>query len=73
MKIRLSDNPIDYLSDDPVGEYLKSLGISKVDSFLGIPMEEDQESYSSLNNLILGLEMLKKHIDRGSSIFLQVD
>lgn len=73
MKFKLKENAIDILSPTPVEDYLRSLGITKPESFIVAPSEEDEETYKSIYNLKEGLEMFHKHIERRSSIFLQVD
>lgn len=73
MRFKLKETAVDPLSRTPVADYLKTLGIRDVDSFINMPREEDEESYKMLSNLTPGLEMLHKHIEAGSSIFLQVD
>lgn len=73
MKFKLKSNPINVNSHSALQEYLRGLGINKVDSFIHAPLEEDEESYQMLTMLEEGLEMLDKHLEKGSSIYLQVD
>lgn len=73
MKFKLKEESLNPLSSTPVVDYLNSLGIRKTDSFIGVPPKEDEEDYGVLANINKGVEMLHKHLERGSNIFLQVD
>lgn len=73
MKFRLKETALDPLSSTPVQDYLNSLGVSKVSSFMGPPPMEDEESCNTITNINRGMEMLHKHLKNDSKIFLQVD
>lgn len=73
MKFILKETALDPLSSTPVQDYLKSLGISKVSSFMETPPSEDEESYNVLTNINKGMEMLDRVLQKDGKIFLQVD
>lgn len=73
MKFRLKDNPIDVTSNTFLEDYFRNQGIYKLSSFLKGPSKEDEESPTGLNYLKEGITLLHKHLEKGSSIFLQVD
>lgn len=73
MKYKLKETPIDIHSETFLEDYFRNQGISKLESFLRAPQDEDQESPFGLSYIYEGLEMLRKHVSRGSTIFLQVD
>ena len=58
---------------DYVKEFLKVLGINRLESFLGDPNPADEITPYFLTNLRKGLEILKQHLDENKKIMLIVD
>lgn len=73
MKYKLKNNPIDTASPTFLEDYFLGCGVNKLSSFLDKPDMFDEEPGHTLTNISAGVKMLMRHIDRGSSIFLQVD
>ena len=73
MKYKLKENSIDLTSPTFLEEYFTNCGIGKLSSFLDKPDMMDEENAVHLANINEGVEMLMKHLEKGSSIFLQVD
>lgn len=73
IKYRLKNNSIDTFSFNYLEDYLKNLGIEKVESFLNKPKEEDEESYNNLDKIEEAIDELHKSFINKKKIFLQVD
>ena len=72
-KYKLKDKPINAMSTDYIYDYLENLGIKQVGSFLFKPHSNDELDPFLLDNMMAGIEMLKKHIEKCSNIFIVVD
>lgn len=64
----LSEFSLNYLS-----EYLQSLGIEKIQSFIGSPAPEDEEPWQNLDGIFDVIEILHESFEKGKKFFLQVD
>lgn len=73
MKYKLKNNPIDTTSPTFLEDYFLGCGVNKLSSFLDKPDMFDEESGNTLRNIKTGVKMLMKHIEKKSSVFLQVD
>lgn len=73
LKFKLKENCIDKNSQNPITDYLFSLGIYKVDSFLHAPPEEDELSPTGLINCDRCVEELHKGFTNNKKFFIQVD
>lgn len=73
MKYKLKQNPIDVTSPTYLEDYFKNSGITKLESFLNAPDIFDEAPGNTLSNITKGVKLLKRHIDKKSSIYIQVD
>lgn len=73
MRYELKENSININSQNPIIDYLKSLGIKKPDHFLSEPPQSDELDPFLLSNMKTCLLELKKGFDNNKKFFLQVD
>ena len=73
-QIKLKVNHLDTNSNKTyIEQYLNTLGITKVSSFINMPAEEDEEDPMDLTNMQAALELTYPILQRGCNIFIQVD
>lgn len=73
-QIKLKVNHLDTHSNKTyIEQYLNTLGITKVSSFINMPAEEDEEDPMDLINMQAALELAYPMLQRGCNIFIQVD
>lgn len=73
VRFKLKNIPLSEFSLDYIGEYLQNLGIQKIESFLGKPPVEDEESWENLDNIREACEILHEAFLTNKKVFLQVD
>lgn len=73
LKYKLKETPIGTFSFNYLKDYLNNLGIEKVESFIGRPSPEDEESYNNLENIHEMVEALYYGFKNNKKFFLQVD
>ena len=56
-----------------IQQYLKTLGIDKVESFINKPLEEDEEDSFNLTNMRKAVDITYSQLKDGGKIFVQVD
>ena len=74
-RIKLKVNHINKDKGNYLVQYLSSLGIDekKISSFLYQPQEEDQDDYSTLDNISLAAIEAHRKLEAGAQVFVQVD
>lgn len=73
IKYRLKDNCISPQSTTPMADYLRSLGITKIESFLGTPDYTDELSPRLLTNIVDCVDILHKGFTEHKKFLLIVD
>lgn len=73
IKYKLKDNCISPQSTQPMRDYLMSLGITKVESFLGTPDYEDELSPRLLTNINQCVKILHEGFEQNKKFLLIVD
>ena len=73
IKYKLKDNCISPQSETPMIDYLHSLGINQVESFLGAPDYTDELSPRLLTNIGQCVKMLNKGFEENKNFLLIVD
>ena len=73
LKYKLKENSIQPNSSQPIKDYLMSLGIQKLESFLKAPTSEDELSPYDLDNMGTAINLLHEMFSSNEPIFLQVD
>ena len=56
-----------------IQQYLKTLGINKVESFINKPLEEDEEDSFNLTNMRKAVDVTYSQLKDGGKIFVMVD
>lgn len=70
---RLKQNSISANSSDYFADYLRSLGIRKVESFMEMPFDEDEESPKNLDNIEELVDALHNGFILNKTFYLQPD
>lgn len=70
---KLKETPINLDSSNIIEDYLKSLGIEKVDSFLSEPSIYDEESYEGLERIHQLVDTLHEGFTNNQKFFMQID
>lgn len=73
IKYKLKKNSINLEIGRYVEQYLESVGIEDVSSFIRGPKPEDEESYTNLDNIEETIEVLYKGFKENKKFFLQCD
>lgn len=73
INFRKREGAIDENSNSPIEDYLRSLGIEKVEEFLREPSKESEENPFLLENIEKGLELAHEMMTSGNRILLVVD
>ena len=73
LSFKLKENCIDPNSTQPIEDYLRSLGITKIESFLGIPPKEDELNPMLLDNMDKCITILHEGFENKKKFFIQVD
>ena len=56
-----------------IRQYLNTLGITKIESFINQPEEEDEENPFYLDNMQLAIETAHQNLSAGEKVFVMVD
>ena len=72
IKYKIRKNAIDINSAHPIEDYLRSLGISEIDSFLDMPQEKDRLDPFLLDNMDKCINELHYAFENKMNIFLIV-
>lgn len=73
VRYKLKTMPLSEFSLNYLSEYLQSLGIEKIQSFIGSPAPEDEEPWQNLDGIFDVIEILHESFEKGKKFFLQVD
>lgn len=73
INFRKREGAIDENSNTPIEDYLRSLGIERVEEFLKVPSKESEENPFLLENMERGLELAHEMMTSGNRILLVVD
>jgi len=70
---KLKETPLNLESVNILEDYLRSLGIEKIESFLSEPSIYDEESYTGLERIDELVEALHKGFTTNQKFFMQID
>jgi single-stranded-DNA-specific exonuclease len=70
---KLKETPINVDSSSIIEDYLRSLGIEKVESFLSEPSIYDEESYEGLDRIHELVDALHNGFTKDKKFFMQID
>lgn len=56
-----------------IRQYLNTLGITKIESFINQPEEDDEENPFYLDNMQLAIETAHQNLSAGEKVFVMVD
>lgn len=73
LEYKLKENAINIDSTSPIRDYLKSLGIEKIDSFLSTPPKEDELNPFELVNIKRCIYAIHNGFINNKKFFIQVD
>ncbi|MFW5889544.1 MAG: hypothetical protein ACOCUD_04105 [Bacillota bacterium] len=73
IKYKLKDTPLKPFSFNYLKEYLESVGVEQVESFIRKPAKEDEESYELLDNIDEAVTALYNNFKANKKFFVQVD
>jgi single-stranded-DNA-specific exonuclease len=72
-KYKLKENSISRESYDYIGDYLRSLGVKKIESFVNRPLDEDEEDPRKLLNIEEMVDALHMGFIQNKKFYLQPD
>ena len=70
---KLKETPLNLDSSNIIEDYLKSLGVEKVESFLSEPSIYDEESYEGLERIHELVDSLHEGFTKNQKFFMQID